>query len=378
MRRVGIAVRLTRVTILALAPGPDAGQLAPVFFVAGLTLAASFLCSLLEAALYTITPSQIALLRQNGAASAQRLQRLRENVEEPIAAILTINTIAHTIGSAWCGAMVAKAYGGDAAVGIFAAVFTLLVLVLTEIIPKSIGVRYARELGTFIVWPLQVMIWIALPIARPAHSAMRWLTGGKGPVGPSEAEVVLFSKLAHERGEMRLEEHKWLENALLLDSLMAQDIRTPRTVVETFGAETRLGDLEPDGWKHSRAPIVEGGESDRVVGLAYRREVFDAVLAGQTERTLAELMHPIRFVPETLPAHKLLDLFLRERVHLVALSDEFGGFDGVVTLEDVLERLLGSEIVDEHDEFEDMQEVARQLNPHAGVPSQGSSDETGS
>ena len=131
-------------------------------------------------------------------------------------------------------------------------------------------------------------------------------------------------------------------------------------MVDTQAAEKRVGDVVQDvvNWTHSRIPVTEGGSADRVIGLVHRLDILEAAVAGQKEQTLRELMHPIRFVPETMPAHKLLELFLRERKHLVAVADEYGGLDGVVTLEDVLECLLGEEIVDELDEIDDMQELA--------------------
>ncbi len=334
--------------------------------IAALTLAASFVCSLLEAALYTLTPSQIELMRRRGGSGVQRLARFRTDVEEPIAAILTINTIAHTVGSAWCGAMVGEQFDSGA-VGIFAGVFTFLVLVITEIIPKSLGVRFAPALGPWIAWPIQAMIWIALPVARPAKIAMRLLTGGHRVEGPSEDEVLLFSKLATQHGSMRPEEHEWLRNALRLDRVTAKDLRTPRRVVESFPTDTPIRDLAQQGskWTHSRVPLYENDDPEQVVGLAFRREVFDAALAGREGLTLRDVMHPIRFVPEDMPAHELLDFFIQERKHMVAIVGEYGGFQGVVTLEDVLECLLGTKIVDEHDQVEDMQEHARRTNPRA-------------
>ena len=334
--------------------------------VAALTLLASFVCSLFEAALYAITPSQLELLKKKGTHGAERLARLREDVEEPIAAILTINTVAHTVGAAWLGAMVGEQFGSQA-VGIFAAVFTFLVLTVTEIIPKSVGVRYAQVLGPRIAWPLQVMIWSAWPIARPARVAMRMLTGAGGEKGPTEDEVVVFSSLAAKHGEVRSDEHQWVRNALRLDRFTAGDLRTPRTVVETLPADELVQAVieRPSRWVHSRVPIVEEADPDRVIGIVFRREVFDTGLgSGREDLKLRDLMHPIRFVPETMPAHHLLDLFIKERKHMVAVADEYGGFEGVVTLEDVLECLLGAEIVDEHDEFVDMQEIARRRNPH--------------
>ncbi len=331
-----------------------------VLLVGGLTLLASFFCSLFEAALYAISPAQIEVLRARGVGGAARLERLRANVDEPIAAILTVNTIAHTIGSAWCGAMVGTAYGSWS-VGVFAAVFTVLVLALTEIVPKSIGVRYAGTLGPHFAWPIQVMIWSVWPIVHVARLAMRAITGGGESDGPTEEEVLRFSALAARHGNVRDDEYQWVKNALRLDRITASDLRTPRTVVSLLDADTQVGDLTATTaeWVHSRVPVFENGDRDRIIGLVYRREVFDAAVKGELDRSLRDLMHDLRFVPESMPGHELLTYFIGERRHMVAIVNEYGGFQGVVTLEDVLEYLLGEEIVDEHDEHEDMQQAAR-------------------
>lgn len=339
-----------------------------ILVVALATLAASFVCSLFEAALYAVTPAQIELAKQRGTKGARRLEKLRSDVEEPIAAILTINTIAHTIGAAWCGAMVAREYG-DGAVAVFATVFTVAVLVLTEIIPKSLGVRLAASFGPSLAWPLQLLTWFAWPIARPTRAAMRWLTGGKGPVGPSEDEVLVFSQLARRHGQVRREEHEWVRNALTLDQVRVREIMTPRRVVEMLPESMPLQDAiaRTDRWVHSRVPLHAADDTDQVIGVVYRREVFDAAVSGREIATLAELKKPLENVPETMAAHELLRLFLRRRRHLVGVVDEYGAFEGIVTLEDVLEAMLGEEIVDEHDEIVDLQEHARQSNPHAGL-----------
>lgn len=338
-----------------------------ILVVGTITLAASFLCSLLEAALYSITPSQVEVLRQRGTSTAKRLVAMRADVEAPIAAILTVNTISHTVGSAWCGAMVAEEFG-SAALGIFAAVFTVLVLALTEIVPKSLGVRYANSLGTIIVWPLQVMIWSVWPIVWVAQKSMHFLVGREADSGPSEEEVVLFAHMAARGGSVRVEERDWVKNALLLDRVTASDLRTPRTVVKMQSAATTVGELVPDvgQWPHSRVPVTDGKDVDKVIGIVHRREVLGAALAGKRDVTLQQLMHPVEFVPMTMPAHELLKKFLDERRHMVAVLDEYGGFQGVVTLEDVIECLLGREIVDEHDEIEDMQRHALEQSPFAG------------
>jgi CBS domain containing-hemolysin-like protein len=314
----------------------------------------------LESTLYSLTPARIAVLQERGVHGAARLARLRANIEDPIAAILTVNTIAHTIGSAWCGALVGEHYGSSA-VGVFAAVFTFLVLAITEIIPKSLGVRYAVRLGPSIALPLQVMIWSVYPIVWLAQKAIHALAGSANPVHPSEDEVITTARLAAEGGRMRQEERRWVENALRLDRVTAGDLRTPRTVVELHTADTSVRAIydNPSAWVHSRIPIIDGGQTGEVLGLVHRREVSDAALqASGAGLLLRDLMRPIQFVPEAMPGHALLDLFLGTRSHLVAVIDEYGGFEGVVTLEDVLECLLGEEIVDEHDQEADMQALA--------------------
>lgn len=349
----------------------------PILLVAGLTLSASFLCSLLEAALYTITPSRIEVLRAGGSKSAARLARMRDKVEEPIAAILTVNTIAHTAGAALCGSMVGALYG-NSAVGVFVALFTLLVLALTEIVPKSLGVRYATRLGPLIVWPIQLMIWSVWPVVLVCKAVMHRLTGSGHDGAPSEEEVVVFADLAARGGLVRREERRWVENALRLDQLTAGDLRTPRTVVESLPADTRIAELasHPERFVHSRIPVTEGEDVDQVIGLVHRREVFDAALAlPDRELALRDLLHTIRFVPESMPAHRLLRFFLAKRMHMAAVVDEYGGFEGVVTLEDVLERLLGSEIVDEHDEVADLQALALRRSEERGTSSEGSATE---
>ena len=340
-----------------------------ILIVAGATLLASFLCSLFEAALYSVSPSRIEVLRERGVGGARRLAHLREDVEAPIAAILTVNTVAHTVGAAWCGALVGEHFG-SAAVGIFAAIFTVLVLAVTEIVPKSLGVRYATQLGPRIVTPIRIMIWCTWPIVWVVRRMMAGLKGASRSQGPSEAEVAVLARMAARHGAVSSDEHRWVENVLDLDKVTAGELRTPRTVLETLDADTPLGELvdHVERWVHSRVPVVEDGDPDQVIGLVHRREVLDTALRQPDEDlVLRDLLRPIRFVPESMPANELLRLFIEDRSHMVAVVDEYGGMQGVVTLEDVLERMLGADIVDEHDEVENMQVLARERSSRRGA-----------
>ena len=251
--------------------------------------------------------------------------------------------------------------GTGRAVGFFAALFTFAVLLLTEIIPKSIGVRQAKRIGPLIAWPLQWMIWAVWPLVKGSGLLMKLFSSGAHDGSPTEEEVMVLSRMAAKRGHLRAEEQRWVENALRLDFVTARDLMTPRPVVQTLPVETKLEELADLGphWVHSRVPVTSGEDPDSVIGLVYRREVFDVLVTGDRESTLADLMHPLDFVAEATPGHRLLDHFVEGRRHMVGVVDEYGGFEGVVTLEDVLECLLGEEIVDEHDSVVDLQALAR-------------------
>lgn len=347
-----------------------------ILVVAGTTLALSFLCSLFEAALYSITPAQIEVLKSNQVFGASRLARLRADIDEPIAAILTVDTIAQTAGSAWCGALVGLYYD-QYWVGAFAGLFTFLVLFLSQILPKNLGVTFAREIAPWIAWPLQLVVWAAWPIVKVCGGLVGLFRLSPRPHSPTEDEIMMLSRLAVEGGRLRPQELRWVENALSLDEVKASELMTPRTVVYTLPADLPLSEVKhrSEHWIHSRLPLTEDRDPDHIVGMVLRREVFDALVKGKPNQKLRDLMHPIDFVPDTMRGHQLLDLFIIKKKHMVAVVDEYGGFEGVVTLEDVLECLLGSEIVDEYDRHADMQQLARQRAERKGrLPRQLASD----
>lgn len=332
-----------------------------ILLVAVATLGASFLCSLLEAALYSVTPTQLELLVRSRVFGAKRFQRFRAHIDAPIAAILTVNTIAHTVGATVLGALVAAEYGNKS-LGMFTAVFTLAVLFLTEIVPKSIGVKFGRQLVPTIVWPLQILIWISWPVARACSWLMRKLTGhGPGHV-PTEAEIISMSKAAGRQGELSDLETRWVENVLLLDQITAGDLMTPRTVIKTVAATDTLDEVHQRSAQlvHSRLPVTETtGDIDRIVGVIHRRDIQAAVARGEGDRLVDAYKREMEIVPEGIRGPQLLEKFIVGRKHMVLVVDEYGGIEGLVTLEDVIEQMLGTEIVDEHDVHVDMQEVAR-------------------
>lgn len=320
----------------------------------------SFVCSLVEAAFYSFPASRIEKLRREGKRSGEILHALRQDVEKPITAILTLNTAAAVAGSAVAGAAAAKLWGEDS-LALFTAFFTLLILLLGEIVPKTTGVAYSRKLAPFLAKPLLGMVWVCLPVIWLLGRLIRLI--GKKNMGPEadEDDIRAVVSLTRQAGVIKPYEESAIRNILALDSKHAGEIMTPRMVVFSLPAEMTVAEaLEgTKTWPHTRIPVYEGEDAEDVVGVVYRRQVFEAAANDQETLRLSDIMRPAHFVLENITLDKLLRRFLESRMHLFVVLDEYGGMAGVVTLEDVLEEMLGSEIVDETDQVVDMRELAR-------------------
>jgi CBS domain containing-hemolysin-like protein len=340
-----------------------------ILLAAAITASISFLCSLMEAALYSVPTSRIKTLIQQDVPGATLLLRLREKVDEPISAILTFNTIANTVGGIVVGALVAAEYGaGSPMVAVFAALFTMLILFFSEILPKTLGVTYADLIAPRVAVIIQLLIVVLYPMVRMSnYVTARIRSAGEEKATVSEQDIVEMARIGVEEGSLIPEEAVWIRNALRLNEKTAHELMTPRTVVYRLPSELPLTMVtaHSEHWTHSRLPLCKDNDPDRVVGIVYRREVFDALLNKSDEEIesmkLSELAHPAEFIPETMKGNEILRRFLEGRTHLFIVANEHGGMEGVITLEDVLEDLLGAEIVDHHDLHVDMQEYARAL-----------------
>ena len=323
-----------------------------------LALSVSFLCSIMEAVLLSVSPSFVARQEQEGQWLGPKLRKFKDNVDQPLAAILSLNTIAHTVGAAGAGAQAAAVFG-DAYIGVISAVLTFLILVVSEIIPKTLGAAYWRQLSPFVVRSLEVTIWSMWPLVKLADSLTRLLTKGKEKGKIHREEFIALAELGGKEGVFHKYESRILNNLFCFREVRTRDIMTPRTVV--FALSENLA-VDETLSLHAHLPFsripVYGENLDNVTGFILKSEILRA---GQENGAalLSELKRPLIVVSGNLPLHSLFERLMGAKAHIALVVDGYGGTEGVVTMEDFIETLLGLEIVDEVDTVKDMQAMAR-------------------
>ncbi len=326
-----------------------------------LALLFSFLCSISEAVLLSLTPSYIETVSRDRPLLGRRLQRLKvANVDRSLAAILTLNTIAHTAGAIGAGAKATVVFGSTY-FGVFSAIMTLLILVLSEIVPKTIGAVYWRGLAAPTAWFVQGLIWLLYPLILVSELLTRWIARGKAAHVFHRDDLAAMANLGERDGSLGADESRVIRNLLMLQDLTAGDVMTPRPVVMALPeATTVAAALEHDQMhQFSRVPIYRE-TIDQISGFVLKDEVLLAQARGEGERRLSELRREMPTVHRSLGLRRLLAFLLeRRQAHIALVIDEYGGTEGLVTMEDVVETLLGLEIVDEMDRNVDMQALAR-------------------
>ena len=324
-----------------------------------LAIGVSFLCSILEAVLLSVTPSYVEAEEETNPELANKLRALRADIERPLAAILSLNTIAHTVGATGAGAQAAVVFD-DTGVGVFSAVLTLGILVLSEIIPKTLGATYWRALAPFTVRVLPWLIIAQLPLVWMSQAITRFLKRDTEASEISREEITALTTAGQRLGVIEEDEQRVVTNLFRLPDTLVRDVMTPRTVIEHVGAEMTVAEVVEGRTKFafSRLPVT-GASVDDVRGFVLIREVLMAALRGEMDKTMMDFCHPIKRVAEDRDLDSLLDSLLENDVHLALVEDAYGGTAGLVSMEDVLETILGAEIVDEHDDATDMQAVAR-------------------
>lgn len=332
-----------------------------------IALSFSFLCSILEAVLLSTTDSYIQI-KSKESSGGELLKQVKKDLDKSISAILTLNTFSHTIGAAGVGAEAIKVFGESYMVAI-SIVLTILILFLSEILPKTIGARYWRELGIPAAYGIKFITILTYPIVYMSQFFTK-LFGEAYTHEVSREEIIVMSEIGEKAGSLREKEVDLIESLLTLRDNKIKDILTPRTVVNAFDENVSVWEaVEHKDLSHSRIPVYSGTIDD-VVGVVFSTTIMSAKIQGRDGTQMKDLMKPVFKVSENLPVDKVLDLFIKRKEHLFVVVDKFGQTQGIVTLEDAIETLLGVEIMDEEDNVEDMQTLAKSISKAKAKQSQ--------
>ena len=318
----------------------------------------SAICSLLEAVLYAVPASHLERLADAGGRTGKVLQQLRTDVDKPITAILSLNTIANTAGAAVAGALAAEALG-ESALPVFSGAFTLLILLFSEVVPKTVGVVHARRLAWAIALPLHWLVWVFSPLIYVISQVTRVFAGAGREPSMSREEIASLARVGWRSGVIDEAQAIAIQNIVTMQAKQVRAILTPRTVLFSLPARVTCGEAAKldKVLVHSRIPIYGDGPDD-IIGIALRRDILASVAADQHQQPLRELGQPVEFIPEDATLGHALTRFLATKRHMLIVLNDFGAVEGVVTLEDVIEEMLGREIVDESDKIADMRDFA--------------------
>jgi CBS domain containing-hemolysin-like protein len=323
------------------------------------TLVVSFVCSLFEALVLSTTVAEIEALKKAFPRRGQRLETIKHSLDETISAILTLNTIANGLGSVVIGALGAHLFG-DKILAIVTLCFGATLLVGAEVLPKSIGVIYRRQLQPFVVYPIWWLRLVLTPITWVCNRIVRLVVRKSAHVHRSDEEIILLAERGAQQGTLSKSESSIIANALGLDDIRVSEIMTPRTVVTALRKAATIGEVfrEFPNVPFGRMPVY-GKNLDDITGLARRRDLLKAKANDQDLALVESVQHEIHFIPQTVTVANALQVFLKTHQQLLVVVDEFGSTAGVVTMEDVMEQLLGREIFEKDDVAVDMRELAR-------------------
>lgn len=330
-----------------------------------LTLILSFMCSLLEATLLSSTSSYIESLDKKGYSpkTVDLAKDVKQNIDKSISSILTLNTFANTMGAAGVGAQAAIIFGSNWQ-AVIAFILTLMVLFISEIFPKTLGAIYWRKFIVPATYIISFMVKITYPFIFLATFITNTLQKGrKNEVNFSKDEIITIVNMSEKEGVLQAKESILIKNLFKLKNIKAKDIMTPRTVVFAFDSKTTLKEalLNDNLYVYSRIPVYNESIDD-IAGVVFKQTILEKRVKKKKKTLLKDIMVPVHKVPENISVSTLFDMFIRMKMHLFIVQDEYGQTSGVVTLEDALETLLGIEIVDEMDQVTDMQEFAKDEN----------------
>ena len=313
----------------------------------------------MESVLLSTTVSFLNVKKEGGHKSASLFIRLKNNIEKPLSAILSLNTVAHTIGAAGVGAQATKIFG-DMYFGIISAILTLLILVFSEIIPKTIGARYWRRLALVSGIIINIMVIITFPLVIMTKYITKLFSGNIDNLPMSREEISAMANLGTEEGILEEKENKIIQNLVRLKTVKVLEVMTPRIVViradENMSLEEFL--IKKEFLHYSRIPVYSKN-NENITGYVFRQTVFEKLAEEKTSLKLRDISREIVVSYEFQTLMSLWEILLNKKEHIALIVDEYGGMAGIVTMEDIIETLLGFEIVDERDKIIDMQQYAR-------------------
>ena len=332
-----------------------------IAFFLFLALGVSFLCSLLEAIILSVTWSHIEILGKDEKGSGTRLKRLKNNIDQPLAAILTWNTISHTVGAAGVGSEFHKL--GNEWFTAASIILTILILVFSEIIPKTLGAIYWKKMAPAAAYTLEGLIWITWPIVVVLNNfSKRIAEGNEDQKEMTREEMIAVAEIGETQGALEKQETQVIKNLLTLDKILAEDVMTPSTVMMIIHQSETVGKVVKENAPipFSRIPIYDENIDD-VIGVVFRSTIMELHSRDEADTKMEALVSELSTVSPEDSVATLLEEFLRKREHIFLVVDEYGTTQGIITLEDAMETLLGAEIVDESDSVEDMRQLVREL-----------------
>lgn len=323
-------------------------------------LAVSFLCSIMEAVLLSTPVSFITMKENEGVKTAVLLKQQKQNIDKPISAILSLNTVAHTLGAAGVGAETVKVFG-EAYFGLISAILTILILVLSEIIPKTIGACYWRSLAMGSARIIQVLIVITYPLVLLSELITRLISPKHQPQSISREEVSAMVTVGVKEGVFQMKENRIIQNLIKLESISVREILTPNVVVAFARDSLSLSEFYKNEHfrPYSRIPVYHESK-DYITGYVLRQTILEKLAEDKFGLTIGHITRPVLNFSETDSVSYVWERMLEKKEHISIIIDEYGCFRGIVTLEDIIETIFGLEIVDEKDTVADMQALAKE------------------
>jgi CBS domain containing-hemolysin-like protein len=324
-----------------------------------LALLVSFLCSLMEAVFLSLSRAYIVVMIKQGLRSGKLLRYMKNKVDQPLSAILTLNTIANTVGAAGVGAQTLKIYGSHW-VALASAILTFSILVFSEIVPKTLGAVYWKKLAKTAAYIILVLIIITYPFVLILKGVSYLITRNKKPSMLTREELLTMAQMGESEGVLLKKEARIIENLFKLSRIYASDVLTPRSVILAFQMDLTVDDVVKtyNPIRFSQIPVYDKG-IDNIIGMVFRSKVLEMYFKGQKDVTMESLAIPMYVIPQTKSIANILDEFIKRKEQIFLVVDEYGGTEGIITLEDAIETLLGVEIVDELDTEVDMRTLAR-------------------